>query len=232
MDARRSPSWILGHHAKDQFANFLRSLSSPNRPAHFGNQLPIQPEASPMPLDHRFRVDHDKRLFPPGPEPPRHDPEQLIEYRKPGPCVPPFQCRELLAKSKVFKKQHASGEKHAKDRAKQESEGVCHATLLRHFACEMQCCILLKSKADRILANDRVVCLAYCSATTRFRLPNDFQRKLNIPRLRCKIVDGSRGARRSISVKDRTAIDWLGWHKVRVIQDVEKLRTKLDVEDF
>ncbi len=154
MDARRSPSWILGHHAKDQFPNFLRSLSSPYRPAHFGNQLPIQPEASPMPLDHRFRVDHDKRLFPPGPEPPRHDSEQLIEYRKPWPCVPPFQCRELLAKSKVFKKQHASGEKHAKDRAKQESEGVCHATLLRHFACEMQCCILLKSKADRILAND------------------------------------------------------------------------------
>jgi hypothetical protein len=107
-----------------------------------------------MPLDHRFRVDHDKRLFPPGPEPPRHDPEQLIEYRKPWPCVPPFQCRELLAKSKVFKKQHASGEKHAKDRAKQESEDVCHATLLRHFACEMQCCFLLKSKADRILAND------------------------------------------------------------------------------
>ena len=154
MDARRSPSWILGHHAKDQFPNFLRSLSSPNRPAHFGNQLSIQPEASPMPLDHRFRVDHDKRLFPLGPEPPRHDPEQLIEYRKPWPCVPPFQCRELLAKSKVFKKQHASGEKHAKDRAKQESEDVCHATLLRHFACEMQCCFLLKSKADRILAND------------------------------------------------------------------------------
>jgi hypothetical protein len=65
VDARRSPSWILGHHAKDQFPNFLRSLPSPNRPSHFGNQLPIQPEASPMPSDYRFRVDHDKRLFPP-----------------------------------------------------------------------------------------------------------------------------------------------------------------------
>ena len=32
-----------------------------------------------MPLDHRFRVDHDERLFPPGPEPLRQDAEQLIE---------------------------------------------------------------------------------------------------------------------------------------------------------
>src|SRR6266567_6279535 len=50
-----------------------------NRPSHFGNQLPIQPEASSMPLDHRFRVDHDKSLFPPGPEHLRQDAEQLIE---------------------------------------------------------------------------------------------------------------------------------------------------------
>ena len=41
--------------------------------------------------------------------------------------------------------------------APNRSLGVCHATLLRHFACEMQCCILLKSKADGILANDRTV---------------------------------------------------------------------------
>jgi len=40
------------------------------------------------------------RLFPPGPEPPRHDPEQLIEYRKPWPCVPSFQCRECWRRAR------------------------------------------------------------------------------------------------------------------------------------
>ena len=66
--------------------------------------------------------------------------------------MPSFQCRELLAKSKVFKKQRASGVEQAKDRAKQESENVCHAVLLQRLACETQCSILLKSRADRILA--------------------------------------------------------------------------------
>src|SRR6266853_1204420 len=37
VDARCSPSCILGHHAKDQFPHFLRNRSSPNRPSHFGN---------------------------------------------------------------------------------------------------------------------------------------------------------------------------------------------------
>ena len=31
-------------------------------------------------LDHRLRGDHEKSIFPTGPEPSRHDPEQLIEY--------------------------------------------------------------------------------------------------------------------------------------------------------
>ena len=69
--------------------------------------------------------------------------------------MPSFQCRELLAKSKVFKKQRASGVEQAKDRAKQESENVCHAVLLQRLACETQCSILLKSRADRILARHK-----------------------------------------------------------------------------
>jgi hypothetical protein len=53
MDARCSPRRILDDHSEDQLAHLLRSLSSPNRPAHFGNQLPVQSESSPMPPDHR-----------------------------------------------------------------------------------------------------------------------------------------------------------------------------------
>src|ERR1700704_168364 len=77
VNARRAPRRIFGHHSEDQFPHFLRSLSSSDRPAHFGNQLPVQSEASPMPSDHRFRSDHDKRLFPSEPEPSRQYPEQL-----------------------------------------------------------------------------------------------------------------------------------------------------------
>ena len=155
VDARRSPSWILGHHAKDQFPNFLRSLSSSDRPSHSGNQFPIQPETSPMPSDHRFRGNDDKRLSPSGPEPSRQNPEELVEYCESWPGMPSFQCRELLTKSEVFNQEAATCVEEAKNGAEQESKGLCHAGLLSRFACGTQRYILLKSQADRILANDR-----------------------------------------------------------------------------
>jgi hypothetical protein len=43
----------------------------------------------------------------------------------------------------------------AKNGAEQESKGLCHAGLLSQFANGTQCRILLKSQADRVLANDR-----------------------------------------------------------------------------
>ena len=64
VDARCAPSRILGHHPEDQLPNFLRGLSSPDRLADFGNQLPVQPEPDPVPPDHRFRCDNDESLFP------------------------------------------------------------------------------------------------------------------------------------------------------------------------
>jgi hypothetical protein len=38
----------------------------------------------------------------------------------------------------------------------QEPFDVYHASLLSHSACGQQLCILLKSRTDRILANDRI----------------------------------------------------------------------------
>jgi len=85
-----------------------------------------------MRLDHRFRVDHDKRLFPPD--------QNLRAMTRTAYRIPQalalrasVSVPRVAGEEQVFKKQHASGEKHAKDRAKQESEGVCHATLLRHL---------------------------------------------------------------------------------------------------
>ncbi len=70
--------------------------------------------------------------------------------------MPPFQRRELLAKNEVFKKEPTTRAEEAKNRTYQEANGVYHAGVLSHFACGRQGCILLKSKADEIVANDRV----------------------------------------------------------------------------
>jgi hypothetical protein len=64
------------------------------------------------------------------------------------------QCRELLAKSQIFKKESTTSAEESKARACQESDGVYHTGVLTHFARGRQRSILLKSQADRISAND------------------------------------------------------------------------------
>jgi hypothetical protein len=71
--------------------------------------------------------------------------------------MPSFQCRQLLTESEVFNQEAATCVEEAKNGAEQESKGLCHAGLLSQFACGTQRYILLKSQADRILANDRRV---------------------------------------------------------------------------
>jgi hypothetical protein len=68
--------------------------------------------------------------------------------------MPSFQYRELLAKSKVFEKQHATTLEESEDRTRQEYKRFYHVRVLSRFACEWQCRILLKLQADRILARD------------------------------------------------------------------------------
>jgi hypothetical protein len=66
-----------------------------------------------------------------------------------------LQHRELLAKNQIFKQEPATSAEESKNRANQKSNGGYHATVLSHFACGRQRRILLKSKADGVLANDR-----------------------------------------------------------------------------
>src|ERR1017187_6350025 len=65
VNARRSPGWILGNHAKDQNTNFLTPPSAPSHSPGSGNPCPIQPEASPMPAHDSSGSDQDERLCPP-----------------------------------------------------------------------------------------------------------------------------------------------------------------------
>jgi hypothetical protein len=67
----------------------------------------------------------------------------------------PLQHRELLAKNQVLKEETAMSAEESKNRANQKSNSGYQATVLSHFACGRQPRILLKSQADRVLANDR-----------------------------------------------------------------------------
>src|ERR1700674_1806559 len=69
-----------------------------------------------------------------------------------------LQHRELLTKSEVFEKQRAMTVEESEDHTRQEYNRVYHVRVLSRFACEWQCRILLKSQADRVLANDRDGC--------------------------------------------------------------------------
>jgi hypothetical protein len=164
VNARRSPGRILRDHPEDQFPHLLRNLSPSNRPWHSGNSLPIQPEASPMPSDHRFRGDHAKYLLPLGPEPSHQDPEQLFEYCESWPGMLPFQCRKLLTENEVFNQKALTCVEEAKNGAEQESKGPSYAQLLSRFACGTQGYIPLKFKADRVLANNSLLASTNCAA--------------------------------------------------------------------
>ena len=116
-----------------------------------------------MPADHGLRSHDEESLLPSRPDPAGQDPEELIECADSWPRVPAFQCRELLAKSQVFKKQAATRSEEANDHSRQESEGIYHVPVLSYFACGKQCRILLKSQADRILARECVQKRQTCS---------------------------------------------------------------------
>jgi hypothetical protein len=152
VNSRCAPCWILGHHAEDQLAHFLRSQSLPDRPSDFGDQLPIQTEARPMPSGHRLRRDRDQYLFPSKPKPSRQDPDKFIEYGESWLGTPSLQRYELLTKDQVFKKEATMGAEEPKKRAYQKSDAADQPKVLSHFACGGQRRIFLKSQADGILA--------------------------------------------------------------------------------
>jgi hypothetical protein len=96
--------------------------------------------------------------------------------------MPSFQCRKLLTESEVFNQEAATCVEEAKNGAEQESKGLCHAGLLSRFACGTQRYILLKSQADRILANDsldRIVAIKVLPAhlADRAELRERFERE-------------------------------------------------------
>jgi hypothetical protein len=111
-----APGRVLRHHSKYEVADFLRNPSSAKQPAGSGDETPIECESRSVPTYHRLRAHHDESLFPSRPEPPRQNPEELIECFEPGPRMPPLQCRQLLAKNEILQKESTMSAEEAKDR--------------------------------------------------------------------------------------------------------------------
>lgn len=154
MDPWCSPGGVLNDHTEDQLPNFLRFRSSSDLPPDSGDHPPIHAKTSPVPADHGFGRNDDEGQLPSRPDPSSDYPEELIEEAEARARMSTFQHGELLPKSQVFKKESATITEESQNRTYKEPHDVYHTSLLSHSACGQQPCILLKSRADRILAMD------------------------------------------------------------------------------
>jgi|SRR5437773_8217339 len=76
VNARRSPSGILGNHTEDQSANLFADALPPSYLPDSGDPSPIQTKPRPMPVHDGSRSDQDERLPPPGPDRSQRKPER------------------------------------------------------------------------------------------------------------------------------------------------------------
>jgi hypothetical protein len=103
VDARRTPTWILGNHLEDQLTDlFGYSPATADSFSHFAGHSPVEFESSLMPPNDSFRQYEKEGLLPLRPEAAREHPKQLIERPQSWPGMFAFQDGKLLAESKVF----------------------------------------------------------------------------------------------------------------------------------
>ena len=105
VDARSTPSRVLGNHLENQISHIFGEPSSTHLLSHSGDQAPIQTKSTSVPPNHGLRGDHEERLLPSGPKLACEHPEGLIERTKLGSGVPALQHGELLSKRQILKEQ-------------------------------------------------------------------------------------------------------------------------------
>lgn len=130
MNARRTPSGVLGYHAEDEIAQFFAGWLSAYADTSPRKPFPIQPEPGAMPTDNRFRFDNEKHLLPSGPIPPQHNPEQPLARSKTRLTMPGSQDCKLLPQSKVFQKKFASRPKQIGSQGEQEPQQAGHESVV------------------------------------------------------------------------------------------------------
>ena len=130
-----SPRGVFGDHTQDQVANPLREPLSAARLPHPGDQLPIESKTGPVPTDHRFRSDQDKRLFATGPEATNTKPKQFVNHSKFRTRVSPLQHNELMPENEILDDEVAAAAKHAGEGTEPEQN---HREHRREFIADQQ----------------------------------------------------------------------------------------------
>ena len=152
MDAWRSPSRVLRHHAEDQLPHLLRCRPSPNRSPDSEDQPPIHPKASPVPANNSFWSDDNERLLPLQPHPTDGNPEELVKQIESWPRTTPFQHGQLLSQQEVFKDEIPAVTKDSKERPEREPEHAEHSPIYNNSAGIGSAAKLLIPALARVLA--------------------------------------------------------------------------------
>jgi len=98
VNARRTPSRILGDYLKDQVPDLPGQRLPPHSPPRSGDQTPAQAEAGAMPMQHGLGCNHHQSILPPRPKPTREYPEKLVNRPESQSRMATVEDRELLPK--------------------------------------------------------------------------------------------------------------------------------------
>jgi hypothetical protein len=126
MDARCTPSWILGDHPEDQIPNLLRNSSPSCWLSDPGDQTPVESKACPVPTDDGFGRNHDEGLFPLRPKPTSGDPEEFVDQRQPRLRVLTLQDSELLPKREILQRKLPTATEKPNEYSEPEQEQIVH----------------------------------------------------------------------------------------------------------
>lgn len=96
VNPRCAPRRVFDDHWESQLSELLREYLPASRLSYFGDQPPIQTEASAVPAHNCLRPYHNQRVLPLGPNSPGRYPKQLVEGIQSWPRTLAFEDDELL----------------------------------------------------------------------------------------------------------------------------------------
>jgi hypothetical protein len=111
VNARSTPSRILGYDFEDQLADLLADRSPAQLLSGSGKKPPIKLKTGSVPADHGIGRDHNQGLFPRTPQAPERNPEQFVHSCQLGTAVFTLEHGQLLTKREILHEQARTGVK-------------------------------------------------------------------------------------------------------------------------
>jgi hypothetical protein len=102
VNPRRSPRFVFGYHAEDEFTQFPVHAFSSHTLAMPGQPGPVELKASSMPTDNSLGSNEDQGSLPSRPDTPQSNPKETIGTGKPWPWAMSREDQHLLPQSQVF----------------------------------------------------------------------------------------------------------------------------------